>query len=260
MTLNPCTSTSIKTPSAPSASPSTPTTITISTKSTQKTLAERALLDILITDSGHSKQTVASNVVTAVHTVQSHLDALTGPRLENGDISPDKPITFYSIESMSMDVRDYYDNETHQLDPERKVYTAESSISVHFRDFQVLGQIVVELSSTPHVNLRGVQWTLTEAKKAWLEEETRLQALRAAMERAGNYARVIGREGGVRVARILDGEEEGGGNYRGMPAMMMARKAPGGGDVLGAGVMAGIDFTPRMVEVSGGLKVEFIVE
>lgn len=233
------------------AAPKAPTLINIQGRATVKTVAERAALDVLVSDSGFEKVGVSKNVVTAVHAVQSELDQLVS-RLENGDISPSSPITFYTIASLSIAAGDDYDNQGNQRDPDKKLYTAESTITIHFRDFAVLGEMVVRLSAMNHVGLRGIDWQLTDAKQAWLDEEVRMQALKHAMERAQAYARIIGRDN-VSCVKIDDSE-------RFWPMAHMRQTAMKAAAVEAFAVGAGIQFEPGNIEVSGTVNVEFHAE
>jgi uncharacterized protein YggE len=234
------------------AAPRPPTTINIHGRATAKAIAERASLDIHISDSGFDKDVVSRDVVGAVNAVQTDVDKLCS-RLENGDMSPSSPITFYSIAALSVSTGEFFDEEKQAFDPKRKLFTAESTLTIQFRDFSVLGDLVVRMSTMKSVGLRGLEWQLTDAKKAWLDEEVRLQALQNAIERAGAYARLIGREK-VNCVKIEDLDES-------WPVVgYMRQAAPKAASVEAFAVGAGIQFEPGNVEVSGGVKVEFLAE
>ncbi|EXJ64309.1 hypothetical protein A1O7_00645 [Cladophialophora yegresii CBS 114405] len=233
------------------AAPKPPTVIHIEGRAKVRTVAERAALDIHVLDTGYDKDLASKNVITAVNTLQSRLDSLVS-RLENGDISPASPITFYSIASLSISTRDDYDNEGNRPDPDKKLHTASSTIDVHFRDFTLLGDMVVRLSAMDYVGLRGVTWQLTDAKQAWLDEEVRLQALKHAIERAEAYARIISRER-VTCVKIEDSSEF-------WPSGQMMQTARQVASVEAFGVGAGIQFEPGNIEVRGTVSVEFHAE
>jgi len=235
------------------AAPRTPTVIQIQGRASINTLAERAALNIHVSDTGFDKDVVSKNVITTVNTIQSELDQHC-PRLENGDISPSAPITYYSIASLSLSEAENYNDEGHRsTNPEKKLYTADSSIDIHFRNFGTLGDIAVRLSAMPHVLLRGIDWRLTDAKQAWLDEEVRMQALKNAIERANAYARIIGREKVICVKIEDDGEFW---PQQGMLRQTMRKVSAS--DASGVGV--GIEFEARKVQVDGTVKVEFHAE
>lgn len=220
-----------------------PTLIRIQGRATINTPAERAVLTIDVSDEGHEKGEVSNNVVTTVNNLQNEIDELC-PRLWNGDISPEAPVSFYSIASISTSVQDEYDDEDRMT--EKKLHRANTGIDVTFRDFAKLGKMVVQLSAVPCVNLRGVAWKLTDEKQALLDEEVRMKALRHAVRRAEAFAQIIGRQK-VTAVKI----EDSGEFY---PVGRAARKA-GSGPAFG--ITAGIDFEPQIIDVSGTLEVEF---
>ncbi|KAJ9608199.1 hypothetical protein H2200_007187 [Cladophialophora chaetospira] len=231
--------------------PRAPTLIHIQGRATVKSVAERAALDVRVSDSGFEKDEVSTNAVIAVKRVQSELDQLVS-RLENGDISPNSPITFYSIASLSITPGSDYDNDGNRLDPDKKLYTAESTINIHFRDFSVLGEMVVRLSTMDFVGLNGINWELTDAKRAWLDEEVRMQALKHAMERAQAYARILGREK-VTCVKIEDSEE-----FWPMSRVMQTARKATATEAFAVGV--GIQFEPGNIEVKGTVNVQFHAE
>jgi uncharacterized protein len=233
--------------------PKPPTVIHIQGRATVNSIAERATLTVHVSDLGYDKDKVSANVVSSVDAVQTQLEQLCS-RLEDGDISPASPITFYSIASLAISTGDDYDHSTGTAaDPDKKRYTASSDISIQFRDFSVLSDVVVRFSAMAFVGVQGVEWQLTEAKTAWLDEEVRMQALKNAMERAQAYARIVGREH-VTCVKIEDAQEfwpMGRG-------MMQARQKTAAVEAFSVG--AGIQFEPGKVEVSGTLSVEFHAE
>lgn len=228
-----------------------PTAIHIEGRATINTVAERASLIVDVCDSGEDKATVSKNVVSAVHSLQAELDTLC-PRLHNGDISPDAPVSFYSISSLSTRQEDEFNLDG--IRTGKQLQFAESKLDIRFRDFATLSQLVVRLSSTPFVQLRSLSWKLTDEKQAALDEQVRVMALRNAIQRAEAYSRVIGREV-LTVVKIVDSQE----SYPTSRTKQTARMLGGGmGAAFEVGV--GIDFEPQNIEVSATLDVEFSAE
>ncbi|KIX95854.1 uncharacterized protein Z520_08562 [Fonsecaea multimorphosa CBS 102226] len=226
-----------------------PTLIHIQGRATITTTAQRAVLNLAASDTGSDKDQVSSHVVSTVTDIQSELDELC-PRLENGEISPNAPVDFYSIASLSISATDEYDDDGVRL--EKKLYSASSNIAIHFRDFGRLGQMVVRLSSMPYVELRGIDWQLADEKKTELDEEARRKALRHAMSRARAYGAIIGRDK-VTCIKIEDLEES-------WPARRVKQTARMASSSATFEVGAGIDFEPQLVDVSATLSVEFHAE
>ena len=237
-----------------SNAPSTPdyTLLNIQGRASVSALAERAKLDIVVSDSGFDKDQVSKNVANAVNAVQTDLDSLVS-RLDNGDISPSSPITLYSIAALSLSTDDMSDDVSHRADPTKKVHVAESTINIHLRDFAVLGDLVVRLSSMQFVGLRGLEWYLTDAKKAWLEDEVRVLAFKVAKERARAYAQILGKDLAVKCVQIEDLMDSWPGPYM----LAQARGKVAGVEAFAIG--AGIQFEPGNVEISGTVRAEFHV-
>ena len=234
----------------------TPTVIHIQGRATIERPAERSAVEVHVSDTGFDKDLITKNVVTAVNTIKNEVDQLS-PRLENGDISPDAPVTFYSIASLKIFIDDRYDRDGGRSnDPDKKMYTAESDVDIHFGNFSTLGDTAARLSAMPYVLLRGIDWRLTDAKHARLEEEVREQALRNAIERANAYAKIIGREK-VTCVKIEDdgqsGPQHGNLRHRG-------RGGPNDSASDALSVSVGIELAPRKVQVNGTVRVEFHAE
>ena len=222
-----------------------PTQINIQSSSTLSQLAERAQLILNVTSSLYEQAEASKNVVTTAHNIQNQLNELC-PRSASGDISPDAPVSFYSIASLSTSNDDEYDDDNNKTG--KRLYTATTKVDIRFRDFKTLGDMVVDFSTMEFIRLQGITWKLTDEKKAQLEEEVRLEALRSAIKRAHAYAKVIGKEN-VTAAKITDNDD----SYTGGRTMQTARRysaAPG----------VGIDFEPQIVEVRASLEVEFHAE
>lgn len=247
-----------------------PTAIHIQGHATINAVAERAALSVNVSDSGYDKDQVAKNVIGTVNTLQEQLDLLC-PRLDDGegDIAPDAPVSFYSISSLTTSSRDENDDDDHRRGnyypgggdggdnnnrrSGKLIYTVKTNLDIRFRDFGKLGELVVQLSSTPYVQLAGIDWSLTDEKRVALMEEVRMDALRHAIRRANSFAEIISRSGSVTPVKIQDDQEYW---LKGRVAQT-ARKAAVS-TLFGA--VRGIDFEPQLIEVSGTLEVEFHAE
>ncbi|KIW24209.1 uncharacterized protein PV07_09937 [Cladophialophora immunda] len=228
---------------------SPPTLIHIQGHATITTTAQRAVLNLAASDTGSDKDQVSGHVVSTVNEIQGDLDQLC-PRLENGDISPAAPVSFYSIASLSISAADEYNGKGVRL--EKKRYSANSNIAIHFRDFACLGQMVVRLSSMPHVELRGIDWQLEDGRKAELDEQARLKALQHAISRAQAYGTKIGRDK-VTCVKIEDVQDSWP-----MGRVMQTKRKVTSSATFEVGV--GIEFEPQLVEVNATLAVEFHAE
>ncbi|EXJ92402.1 hypothetical protein A1O3_00953 [Capronia epimyces CBS 606.96] len=233
-----------------------PTVINIEGCATISTVAERATLLVGVFDSGYDKDSVSKNVVNTVNSLQAELDLLC-PRLENGDISPEAPVSFFSISSLTTSSREERAEDDQGRLARRTgkdIYTTNTNLDIRFRDFGKLGQMVVQLSSTPLVQVKGVTWKLTEEKRTALQDQVRMDALRRAIQRAQSYAQIIGRSNTVTPVKIQDHpESQPTGRAKQRVRMQMAASP-----ALSLG--GGIDFEPQLIEVSAKLDVEFHAE
>ncbi|KAK5046604.1 hypothetical protein LTR84_007365 [Exophiala bonariae] len=227
-----------------------PTSINIQGRAKLHKLAERAKLDISVSSSKYSQTEASKNVIEAINAVQTHLDQTLCPRLENGDISTEAPVSFYSIGSLTTSNDDEYDDDHNKTG--KRLYSATCSLDVRFRDFKGLGDAVVKWASEPHVSLQGIEWLLTEESQTALEEQAKLVALRHAISRAQGYADVIGRRT-VTPVKIEDTQYMFGEARVMQAARKMASTAS-------FGIGVGLDFEPQQVEVNATLDVEFHAE
>ncbi|KIX06257.1 uncharacterized protein Z518_04232 [Rhinocladiella mackenziei CBS 650.93] len=226
-----------------------PTVITINSTGLISAPAERAALIVDVIDSGYDKDEASTNVVTTVNNLQAEIDELC-PRLSNGDISPEAPVSFYSIASLSTSSRDEFDKDNKRTG--KQIQTVYSKLDIRFRDFAKLGEMVVHLSTVKFVQLKGVTWKLTDQNQSILGEEARMKALVRAMKRAEEYGRVIGRNS-VTAVKIEDSEE----SYPRPCTKQTARKSAAS---WATGIGVGIDFEPQTIDVSASLVVEFHAE
>lgn len=227
-----------------------PTIINIQGSATLRSPAERAVLTLEVSSWGKEQTVASSDVVRTVNELQTRLDE-SCPRLSNGDISPEAPISFYSIASLSTSYGDETDKDG--VPTGQKVYRANTTIELHFRDFLLLGKMVVYFSDVKFVSLQGIMWKLTDQKQAALEEQARTDALRHAIQRANSYAEVIGRTQ-VTPVKIQDSQQHLFFEGRAMQAAYRKTSY----ESFGIGV--GIDFEPQVMEVKANLEVEFHAE
>ncbi|KIV89306.1 hypothetical protein PV10_08883 [Exophiala mesophila] len=227
-----------------------PTVISIQGSATLRSPAERAVLTLEVASWGKEQKVASNDVVNTVTQLQTRLDE-SCPRLSNGDISPEAPISFYSIASLSTSYGDEMDKDG--ISTGQKVYRANTTIEIHFRDFLLLGKMVVYFSDINFVSLQGITWKLTDEKQAALEEQARTDALRHAIQRANNYAEVIGRTQ-VTPVKIQDSQQHL--YFEGRVMQAAYRKTSS--ESFGIGI--GIDFEPQVMEVKANLEVEFHAE
>jgi uncharacterized protein YggE len=227
-----------------------PTSINIQGRAKLHKLAERAKLGISVSSSEYTQTEASKNVIEAINAIQTLLDQSLCPRLENGDISAEATVSFYSIGSLTTSNDDEYDDDHNKTG--KRLYSATCSLDIRFRNFKGLGEAVVKWASEPYVSLQGIEWLLTEQSQTTLEEQAKLEALRHAIKRAQGYADVIGRRS-VTPVKIEDTQY-----MFGEARIMQATRKMASSASFGIGV--GLDFEPQQVEVNATLDVEFHAE
>ncbi|KZX22794.1 SIMPL domain-containing protein [Rathayibacter tanaceti] len=90
--------------------------------------------------------------------------------------------------SVSMVRRFLKDSDVAQLFP-----VAAAGVRVKYRDVAALGQWVGSIAEVPGVQVSGVDWDVTAARRASIERDVRMAAVRDARERAEAYAAALGR-------------------------------------------------------------------
>ncbi|UFU05961.1 SIMPL domain-containing protein [Ruania halotolerans] len=71
-------------------------------------------------------------------------------------------------------------------------FRSSASVTVRFLDFGVLAEWVAQVGTLDGVSLGGVTWELTQRTRREMEKATRVDAVRDAVVRAGDYAAALG--------------------------------------------------------------------
>lgn len=204
--------------------------------------AERATVRLAVGFDGPKREEVLASASAAVQTVTDSVK-----KLHDADAGP---VTWWSSDRIRVWAQRPWNNEGKQLAP---VHHAAIAISVKFKDFDALADWLAFISTVPGVQVNGIDWTLTEAKRTAVTSEVRSRAVRDAADKARVFAQAIGL-GQVSATAIADpgmlGVQGGGEN----PAPSMMRAAafaapPSGG--------ASFDFTPEDIEVSASVDARF---
>lgn len=75
---------------------------------------------------------------------------------------------------------------------EIRIYEAEISASVFFRDFDKMGEVASQLSTMPHVGISSINWHVTDETMSSLERESRKLSIANAIKAAEDYVEVFG--------------------------------------------------------------------
>lgn len=228
-----------------------PLTVTVTGSSSISRQAERGVLTVSAKSEGPKKELVSHEVTSASKELHRMFTELS-PKTETGTATEDAPITVFSSTMLRTG---FYDQP--QPDKTRtRVHTATSSYSVIFRNLAKLGDVVGKLMTHPHVSIDRVEWKLTDATIKSLHSESRTLAMENAIEKAEDYARVVGRK--VFAREINDSAH---GNQVAMlqqqqQQFQMARSAVHGSGV-GPSHDGSVDMTPQDIRYTGSVTVKF---
>lgn len=219
---------------------------------------ERAYLTVRVSSNGPSQETVSNETTDRANGIQQLLKGLA-PKTDTGEPASNASVTVFSVgflRSWSFIPHDRKDK------PRPREYHAELTINASFRDFKILGEVAAQLLGLSNVDISRIDWQLTAPTRKELEAESHRLAMLNAVEKANNYAQVIGRE-----VVAVDVKEQGitgheGYSGYGPPGRMMMMQQmqhmpqmPGAST--GGRTERGLDLTPQNIEVSHSLQVKF---
>jgi len=204
--------------------------------------AERATVRLAVGFDGAKRESVLASATAAVQTVTDSVK-----RLHDPDAGP---VTWWSSDRVRVWAERPWNNEGKQLAP---VHHAAISITVKFKDFDALADWLAEAATVPGVQVGGIDWALTEAKRTSVTTEVRSRAVKDAADKARVFAQAIGLAQ-VTATAIADPGMLGVSGDPGSPSPTMMRAAafaapPAGG--------ASFDFTPEDIEVSASVDARF---
>ncbi|CAI7587322.1 unnamed protein product [Penicillium pancosmium] len=207
-----------------------PLTVTVTGSSNISRQAERGVLTVSAKSEGPEKELTEAGAATA-----------------------DAPITVFSSTMLRTG---FYDQTDKTSETRTRVHTATSSYSAIFRDFAKLGDVVGKLMTHPHVSIDRVEWKLTDATIKSLHSESRTLAMENAIEKAEDYARVVGQK--VLAREINDSNH---GNQVAMLQQQQQQQQMARSAVYGSGVGpshdGSLDMTPQDIRYTGRVTVKF---
>lgn len=204
--------------------------------------AERATVKLAVAFDGAKRETVLASATAAVQTVTGAVKKLHDP--EAG------PVTWWASDRIRVWAQRPWNNEGKQLAP---VHHAAISVTVKFKDFDALADWLTEAATVPGVQVSGIEWALTDAKRTSVTAEVRSRAVKDAADKARVFAQAIGLSQ-VTASAIADPGMLGVSGEGAAPAPAMMRAAafaapPSGG--------ASLDFTPEDIEVTASVDARF---
>lgn len=165
--------------------------------------AERGVLHIRVWHTSKSQSDASSAVATKSDTLTT-LFRQHALKTDDHRPHPDAAITTFTLSAPSTSSQLPISQDTGRaiLDAAR-LYTAQTTAEVVFRDVDLLAKLAVELSAMEDVAIEQTEWRLTDPTRDEITREARISAVKNAVQKANDYAGVVGRE--VVAHRIDDG-------------------------------------------------------
>ena len=202
--------------------------------------AERATVRLVVAFDGPKREAVLADATRTVHTVTESITALHDP--DAG------PITWFSSDRVRVWSQRPWNQDGKQLAP---VHHAAINVTAKFKDFDALAEWLGQVAGIAGVQVGGIDWDLTDARRTSVTTEVRSRAVKDAADKARVFAQAIGL-GQVTATAIADPGMLGVSGLVPAPAPMMMRAA-----AMDRAVDAEFDFTPEDIEVSASVDARF---
>ncbi len=154
--------------------------------------AERGYLRLNISSTRTDQSQAVQEAQSAVAKLTSTVRALATKTLD-GRPHPDAAVTAFTVAPLSTVSQFQRDKHYRQLPELPKEYTVKASAEIIFRNMARLAEVSDELAQMPYVSMSETEWRLTDATRAELEREARRKAIADAVQKAQDYASVVGR-------------------------------------------------------------------
>lgn len=190
--------------------------------------AERGTVHARVGLEGPDSQSVYNGVARSAESAVSSITELHHPE--------DGPITWWSSGSLRTWSNRPWNSDGLQLP---LVHHAQVDFHAKFRDFGAISGWLARAMKIQGFAVDHIEWTLTEARAEQLTADSRVEAVRAAVEKAQAYADALGL-GQVRCSELADAGMLGSGPTMASDQAMFARMAGGGPEV---------SFAPEDIEI-----------
>lgn len=164
--------------------------------------AERGVVHLSISSTCTDQSKALDDARGTVATLTQKFRTLA-TKAEDGGPHPTAGITTFTVSPLNTSSCFQRDQNYRELKSQPKEYTVRSSAEVVFRNLDLLNDMSHELANMPLVSIVNAEWRLTEATRTEIEREARVKAIRDAVQKAEDYAGVVGRQ--VVAVEIKDG-------------------------------------------------------
>jgi uncharacterized protein len=216
-------------------------TITVQGTHTAWFDAERATVHISAAFDGPKRDEVFARATQAAADATALITPLHDPQAG--------PVTWWSSDRVNVWSDRPWSNDGKRLP---LVFHATIGIQAKFDDFDALSRVIEQLAVMDGVNVGGIDWDLTDARRTAETDAVRRAAVADAVQKAATYAAAAGL-GTPSVIAVADpgllGDGSSGGG--GAPFERMAFKA----QAMDAG--GGLSLSPQQIQVSSSVDVRF---
>lgn len=218
--------------------------------------AERGTLAIAVTSEGVSQEMVSEEVTQASNNLQALFKKLsTEPLYSTNSSQPashEPSVSTYSMTNLR--TRSWQPSDRNaEGESWPRLYEAFIHLEVTFRDFEKLAEVAGSIFVIPKVEIRSTTWSLTEETKKAAGVIGREEAIKDAISKAEDYARVLGRR--VIAADVRDN----GTNLKAVKRKGYAAMVPRRG--VGAeqeSMVDGLALEPQNVKITEKAQIRFV--
>jgi uncharacterized protein YggE len=216
--------------------------ITVQGNFTAYAMPERATVRLRVGHQGPEPAGVIKATTAAAEAVRASVTPLHQP--SSG------PVTWWSSQQLSTSSHRPWNKDGKQLP---LVHSARTDFEVKFSDFAAMGSWLGGLATESGVDVAGIEWALTAARREQLADEVRIAAVKDAMTKARSYASAFGLST-VRAIAVADA---------GMLGMGLRPEGQSGVAVAHSRAAADpsvseVQFAPRHIAVTASVDARFI--
>ncbi|OBT63679.1 hypothetical protein VE03_06130 [Pseudogymnoascus sp. 23342-1-I1] len=224
--------------------------------------AERGVVHLSVSSTSTEQSIAFVNVKETVELL-THKFRSFATKTEDGRPHPSAGITTFTVSPLNTSSYYQRDYNNHEIKTKPKEHTVRSTAEVVFRDIELLSDLSQELANMPHVSIVNSEWRITGPTRIEIEREARVKAIKDAVQKAEDYAGVVGRQ--VVAVEIKDGPSSNSTSrpyyFGGRPAQMQqmqmqqAQTQAGGSPNV---TMDGPALEPRTITVSAQVNAKFV--
>lgn len=229
--------------------------------------AERGVVHLSVSSTSTDQSQAFVNVKGTVETLTQKFRSFA-TKTEDGRPHPLAGITTFTVSPLNTSSYFQRDTSYREIKSKPKEFVVRSTAEVVFRNLELLSEISHELANMPYVSIVSSEWRLTGPTRMEIEREARVKAIEDAVQKAKDYAGVVGRQ--VVAAEIKDGPSTDS-TYRpsffgGPPAgQMQQQQMPQlqhqmaqQGAKMASHTMDGPALEPRTITVSAQVTAKFV--